>query len=164
MVMESLGLRRLALVTGASSATGLELAGQFAAQGFDLVMVADDAGLVPAAVSITDFGVGVEPVRADPRTQAGAEALWSRVEALARPLAAAALLDLDGTTHLADLVVRHMAAHGEGRVLFASSAPGASDLRFFESPSSIRSQGGGRFVPDGANALLRGLAEPGGGA
>ncbi len=39
------GDRPLALVTGASSGIGLELAKQFAQNGFDLVVVAEDDGI-----------------------------------------------------------------------------------------------------------------------
>ena len=42
--------RPLALVTGASSGIGLELAKQFAQNGFDLVVVAEAAELEPEAV------------------------------------------------------------------------------------------------------------------
>ena len=41
--------RPLALVTGASSGIGFELARQFADNGFDLIVNAEDAGLAAAA-------------------------------------------------------------------------------------------------------------------
>jgi uncharacterized protein len=41
--------RSLALVTGASSGIGFELARQFADNGFDLIVNAEDAGLAAAA-------------------------------------------------------------------------------------------------------------------
>ena len=44
--------RPLALVTGASSGIGLELAKQFAQNGFDLVVVAEDDELEPAAAEL----------------------------------------------------------------------------------------------------------------
>jgi short-subunit dehydrogenase len=142
--MEASTPRPLALVTGASSGIGLELAKQFAAHGFDVVIAAEDGDVFTAATGIAATGVHAEPVQADLRTEAGVEELWRRVESLGRPLQAAALnagvgqggafadqdlrdvleivdLNVRGTTHLAHLVVRHMAARGEGRILFTSS-------------------------------------------
>ncbi len=83
--------RPLALVTGASSGIGLELAKQFAAHDFDLVIAAEDAQLSTVAVGIAASGVTVEAVEADLRTDAGVDELWRRVASIGRPLAAAAL-------------------------------------------------------------------------
>jgi short-subunit dehydrogenase len=135
--------RPLALVTGASSGIGLELAKQFAAAGFDLVVAAEDAGLHTAAEGLAASGVAVEAVQADLATEAGVDELWTRTVALG-PLGAAALnagigaggpfaendlerelavidLNVRGTVHLAKHVVQHMVARGEGRILFTSS-------------------------------------------
>jgi NAD(P)-dependent dehydrogenase (short-subunit alcohol dehydrogenase family) len=57
----------LALVTGASSGIGLELARQFAQHGFDLVVNAEDAGIEKAAMLLRAEGAVVHPVRAPPR-------------------------------------------------------------------------------------------------
>jgi len=54
--------RPLALVTGASSGIGHELARQFADNGFDLVVNAEDAGLAPAAQQLRDSGANFRPV------------------------------------------------------------------------------------------------------
>src|SRR4051812_38145479 len=55
----------LALVTGASSGIGLELAKQFAAHGFDLIIAAEDADIETVAGGIRASGVEVEAVRVD---------------------------------------------------------------------------------------------------
>src|SRR5688572_20117738 len=55
----------LAVVTGASSGIGLELAWQFAAHGFDLIVAAEDEQLEAAASDLRSSGVGVEAVRVD---------------------------------------------------------------------------------------------------
>ena len=47
----------LAVVTGASSGIGFQLAKQFVENGYDLLIVAEDAGLVEAAQALRVFGV-----------------------------------------------------------------------------------------------------------
>jgi len=140
--------RPLALVTGASSGIGLELAKQFAEHGFDLVVCAEDPELAQAARELDAHGTMVEAVQADLATPAGVEELWARTEALGRPLDAIALnagvgkggafaetpleddlrivdLNVRSTVHLAKLAIRQMAARGQGRVLITSSVASA---------------------------------------
>lgn len=136
--------RPLALVTGASSGIGLELAKQFAQNGFDLVVVAEDAELETAAVELRGLGAAVSPVRADLTVRAEVDKVVAAVRGSGRTLDAAALnagvgvagkfaeTDLDAelgmvelncasTVQLAKHVVRDMVARGEGRILFTSS-------------------------------------------
>jgi short-subunit dehydrogenase len=54
--MEASTPRSLALVTGASSGIGLDLAKQFAEHGFDLVMAAEDDELLIAAAEVEGLG------------------------------------------------------------------------------------------------------------
>lgn len=63
--------RPLAVVTGASSGIGRELARQFATSGFDVVVAADDSELAPAADDLAASGAGVQAVWADLSTDAG---------------------------------------------------------------------------------------------
>ena len=72
----------LAVVTGASSGIGFELARQFAEHEFDLVIAADDEGIVGAADELRDLRVQVEPVQADLTRAEEVERLWDRVRAL----------------------------------------------------------------------------------
>src|SRR3954471_24536911 len=81
--------RPLAVVTGASSGIGLELAKQFAEHDFDLVIAAEDQELNEAAQEIGDSVVDV--VQVDLATDEGVEELWRRVQATGRPLDAVAL-------------------------------------------------------------------------
>jgi uncharacterized protein len=68
----------LAVVTGASSGIGLELGRQFAANGFDLIVAAEDEGIHAAAGRLRVNGGGVEAVQADLATEAGVENLYRR--------------------------------------------------------------------------------------
>ncbi len=136
--------RPLALVTGASSGIGLELAKQFATNGFDLVIAAEDAELAQAVDALQGFGGQVHAVQVDLATPEGVEELHARATALGRPLDAAALnagvglggpfvendlereleivdLNVRSLVHLAKHVVRAMVARGQGRLLITSS-------------------------------------------
>ncbi len=136
--------RPLALVTGASSGIGLELAKQFAEHGFDLIVAAEDVELDDAVEELRTLGGAVAPVSVDLRKRTDVQRLVAAVRGAGRPLDAAALnagvgvggafvdTDLDAeldlielncvsTVHLAKYVVRDMVARGEGRVLFTSS-------------------------------------------
>ena len=158
--------RPLALVTGASSGIGLELAKQFAENGFDLLINAEDDRLDAAATALAATGADVHLVRADLRTPEGVRQVHSAVTASGRPLAAAALnagvgrggafLDIDidddveiidlnvtSTVRLAKLVLRDMAARDEGRVLItssiASTMPGSFQAVYNASKSFLQS-------------------------
>ena len=58
--LESSTSRPLAVVTGASSGIGLELARQFADHDFDLLIAAEDPGIESAAEELRSSGVEVE--------------------------------------------------------------------------------------------------------
>ncbi|MDP9436921.1 MAG: SDR family NAD(P)-dependent oxidoreductase [Actinomycetota bacterium] len=136
--------RPLALVTGASSGIGLELARELAVRGHDLVVTAEDAELDTAAATLSAAGTQVTPVRADLSTPAGVEQLWAAAKAVGRPLDVVCLnagvgkggpfvendleaelqviaLNVTGTVHLAKRVLQDMVARGSGRVLVTSS-------------------------------------------
>ena len=67
--------RPFAIVTGASSGIGLELARQCAAHGFDLLLVADEPAIDQAATAIGQSGVDIRSIRADLATIKGVERL-----------------------------------------------------------------------------------------
>jgi short-subunit dehydrogenase len=136
--------RPLALVTGASSGIGRELAKQFAQNGFDLIIAAEDVELDDATEELREHGVAVAPVSVDLTRRADVERLAAAVQGAGRPLDAAALnagvghggafvdtdleaelgiveLNCASTVHLAKRVVQQMVARGEGRILFTSS-------------------------------------------
>jgi short-subunit dehydrogenase len=147
--MDSTPTKPLAVVTGASSGIGLELAKQFAAHGFDLIVAAEDDELRAAADVIRAEGAEVEALQVDLATDGAVDELYGRIQAAGRPVAALALnagigaggafagphpdrtdlaqelqlidLNVRSTVHLAKHVVSDMVARDEGRVLFTSS-------------------------------------------
>src|SRR4051794_2406976 len=83
--------KSLAVVTGASSGIGFELAKQFATNDFDLLVAAEDAELATAAAELQGLGARVEAVRVDLATPAGVEELAGAVSRQGRPVDALAL-------------------------------------------------------------------------
>lgn len=156
----------LALVTGASSGIGLELAKQFARGGFDVVVTAEDEGLDRAAGLVRAEGAQVVAVRADLRHEQGIQQLWTEVQGLGRPLEAAALnagvgvggafvdtdwgrdlevieLNVVGTTALMKLCLVEMTGRNSGRLLvtssIASTMPGSYQSIYNASKAFIQS-------------------------
>ncbi|SES35538.1 Short-chain dehydrogenase [Lentzea xinjiangensis] len=147
-------MNALAVVTGASSGIGYELAKVLADNAFDVVVVAEDERIDDAAaqIGLRSGGVHVEPVRADLRGYEGVEALVARLRAMGRPVDVLAVnagvgvggdfvrdTSLDDNLEIIDLNVRSavhlthrllgdMVDRKQGKVLFTSSiaatAPG----------------------------------------
>ena len=132
--------RPLAVVTGGSSGIGLELAKQFAENGFDLIIAAEQADKLQAAAA--EIGGKVETVTADLSTEDGVQTLYRalngrEVDALAanagRGLGEAFLdqewdevmkvvdTNITGTIRLVYLVGADMRARGDGKILITSS-------------------------------------------
>ncbi|MEV8047343.1 SDR family NAD(P)-dependent oxidoreductase [Streptomyces griseoluteus] len=161
-------LKPLALVTGASSGIGFELAKQLGERGYDLIVNAEnDTRLRQAAQDIrAETGASVEPVRADLRHYDQAEELWTAVTATGRPLDVAVLnagvgqggpfaetdledeleivdLNVRSTVHLGKRVVREMVSRGRGRILvtssIASTMPGTFQAVYNASKSFVQS-------------------------
>src|SRR5262249_57665860 len=82
--------RPLALVTGASSGIGFELARVFAENGFDLVINAE-AELDDAKRELENEVANVETVRADLAKPRAVEKVYDKVRKTGRPLDPAAL-------------------------------------------------------------------------
>jgi short-subunit dehydrogenase len=136
--------RPLAVVTGASSGIGYELAKLCAENGFDLV-VAADRPLEEAVGTLRGLGAEVESVEADLATPEGVDRLYEAIGG--RPVDALlanaghglgrAFLDQDfdevrhvidtnitGTVYLIQKVGRDMRARGQGRILITGSIAG----------------------------------------
>ncbi len=139
--------KQFAVVTGASSGIGYELAKQFAQNGFDLLIVADGGGINAAARDMESLGAQVEAVQTDLATHEGMHKLQSAIQSSGRPVDAIALnagvgvsgrfvetdlgkelnmvdLNVTSTLHLAKFIVKQMVARGSGRILFTASIAG----------------------------------------
>jgi uncharacterized protein len=133
-----------AVVTGASSGIGLELARQFAEHGFPVLVAAEDGAIEAAATELRREGAEVRTVQVDLSTPEGVEQLAGEIAALGAPVDALAInagvgvsggfldgdvrahlalvdLNVRGAVQLARLVLPSMVARGAGGVLFTSS-------------------------------------------
>jgi short-subunit dehydrogenase len=133
------------VVTGASSGIGLELAKQFAANGFDLLIAAEEDAVHDAARTLSSHGVHVDAVQADLSTFNGVEQLVAAATANDRPVDALAVnagigvggdfvrdtdlesnlkivnLNCTSAVHLSKRLLPGMVERGRGRVLYTSS-------------------------------------------
>jgi uncharacterized protein len=140
-------VKKVALVTGASSGIGYSLAQELASRGYHLIVSSAGGRLESAAEDLRGYGVDVLELQADLATRQGVEELWDWVRSSGNAIDVACLnagvglgglfkdTDLDaelkmlelncvGAVHLAKYVVRDMAERGEGRILFTSSIAG----------------------------------------
>ena len=73
-------VRPLAVVTGASSGIGLELARLCAENGFDVVIAADEPRIEESARELRTRGVECTPVQCDLASRDGIDALIEAIE------------------------------------------------------------------------------------
>jgi len=78
--------RRLAVVTGASSGIGYELAKVAAEAGFDLAIGADEPQIEKAATELRSLGARVEATQADLSTIQGNDRLYALAQTFGRPV------------------------------------------------------------------------------
>src|SRR5215212_7025445 len=139
------GNRPLAMVTGASTGIGYELAVYCAKEGFDLLVVADQPEIHEAAAQFRNYGVDAEAVEADLATVDGVEKFYQAANG--RPVGALlanaghglghAFLDQDfedvrhvidtnvtGTVYLIHRLGQGMRDRGAGRILITGSIAG----------------------------------------
>jgi uncharacterized protein len=137
--------RQLALVTGASSGIGYELARRCAVEGFDLLVAADEPQIFEAARNFEMLGAQVTAIQADLATLEGVDRLYNAANG--RPIDALlanagrglgdAFLNQDfdqarhvidtnitGTVYLIHKVGRDMRARRSGRILITGSIAG----------------------------------------
>jgi len=135
--------RPLAVISGASSGIGLELARECARNGYDL-LVAADRPLGTAASELEALGARVRAVQADLATHEGLEQLIGAIDQPVAALLANAghglggaffdqsLSDIEhvidtnitGTLYLIHRIGKDMAARGSGRILIVGSIAG----------------------------------------
>jgi short-subunit dehydrogenase len=72
--------RPFAIVTGASTGIGFELAKRCAKEGYDLLIAADEPAIEQAATSLRNAGTDVEAVQADLATTEGVDKLYAATE------------------------------------------------------------------------------------
>ncbi|MDB5413828.1 MAG: oxidoreductase [Rubritepida sp.] len=137
--------RKLAVVTGASSGIGYELAQRCAKEGFDLLVVADEPEINSAAASFKSEGIDVEALQVDLSTTEGVDRLYQAIRG--RPVEALlanagrglghGFLDqsfedvrkvvdtnITGTIYLLHKVAADMRRAGHGRILITGSIAG----------------------------------------
>jgi short-subunit dehydrogenase len=160
--------RPFAVITGASSGIGQELAVQFAQHGYDVLITAEQAEIALAADDLRQrYTVSVIPVRADLAAPDGVDQLWDAIRATGRPVEAICLnagrgaggafvtdtrledeqniidVNVSSTVQLAKRVLPDMVARGAGRVLFtssiASTMPGTYQAVYNASKSFVQS-------------------------
>lgn len=174
--MDTQQTRPFAVVTGASSGIGFELAKVFAENGFDLLITAEDEEIETAQRELSRLSAGVECARENLATEEGVERLYQRIRAAGRPVDALALnagigaggdfaretelgkelrlidLNVRSTVHLCKLAVRDMVARDAGRILFtssiASTMPGSFQAVYNASKSFVQA-----FAPALRNEL-----------
>jgi NAD(P)-dependent dehydrogenase (short-subunit alcohol dehydrogenase family) len=72
--------RPFAIVTGASTGIGFELAKRCAKEGYDLLVAADESEIKRAAASLRDGSTEVEALQADLATTEGVDKLYAAVK------------------------------------------------------------------------------------
>jgi len=137
--------RPFAVVTGASTGIGYELAKLFAQNGYDLLLAADESAVDSAAADFRQLGVDADSINVDLAQMRGVEALYDAIKG--RPVDALlanagrglghGFLDqnfddilrvintnVTGTVYLLHLVGKDMRARGTGRILITGSIAG----------------------------------------
>jgi uncharacterized protein len=137
--------QKLAIVTGASTGIGFELAKQCAAHGYDLLVAADEPAIHQSASTFRDLGVNVDVVETDLATTEGVDELYAAIRG--RPVSALlanagrglgkGFLDqrfddirrvvdtnITGTIYLIHKVANDMRARHGGRILITGSIAG----------------------------------------
>lgn len=136
----------LAVVTGASSGIGYELAAELVRRGYDLIVASSGERLTTAAQNLRAYGHTVIETTADLATPDGVENLWSEIERSGQVDVACinagiglgglfkdtdlneelrmVNLNCTGAVHLAKYLVKQMAARRAGKILFTSSIAG----------------------------------------
>jgi len=170
--------RPLAVVTGASSGIGYELARELAHRGYDLVITAENEEITDAAMHCERLGAQVTAALADLRDPEEVERFATQAQASGRPVDVLAVnagvgasgdfvtdttladslavvdLNVRSAVYLAKLMVPAMVDRGSGRLLFTSSiaatSPGPFQTVYHASKAFLQ------FFAQGLREELRG--------
>ena len=142
----------LAVITGASSGIGYELAKVFAENGYDLLVVAEDIAIIEAALSFRVFGTHVEYAQVDLSDTSKVKTLYDQIKMKGIPVEVIAVnagvgiggffinnsweeelnlmkLNVISSVYLTKLILQDMVAQQRGKILITSSieatTPGA---------------------------------------
>ncbi len=141
--------RQLAVVTGASSGIGLELAKCAIENGFDVLIAAENDSIHTVAAELRRDGVMIASEQVDLATYEGVEQLYQAVHGLGREVDVLLLnagvgvggefvktsleeelkliaLNCTSVVHLAKRVAKDMVARGHGRIMITSSIVGTA--------------------------------------
>lgn len=142
---EKSSLKPLAVVTGASSGIGYELAKQFAQHGYDLIILSENPAIVEAGQTCGALGAEVESYVIDLADYNGVDELKTKIEELGRPVEAIAInmgigtlselssdpswetelqlinLNVVATLHLEKEFSKEMSKRKSGKILITSS-------------------------------------------
>lgn len=149
-------VNQVAVVTGASSGIGYELAKLAAEEGFDLVVAADEPQIEDAARMLRSLGATVYAIQTDVTTTEGVDKVYAAARAVGRPITAlftnaghslgGAFLDQDpadwghaidtkvtGTPYLIHKLARDFRTRNEGRILITGSIASPGTRAFVDS-------------------------------
>lgn len=136
--------KSFAVITGASSGIGFELARQFGQNGFDLLIASSTNDIFEAQDHLEEEGFTVEAIKANLASYAGVEHLVQNIKRIGRPLEAIAInagigmggrftetnlnqeinlinLNIVSVVHLTKRILPLMQSQAHGRILYTSS-------------------------------------------
>lgn len=116
-------IKPLAVVTCASTGLGYELARQFAKNGFDLIVVAENPSIVEIAEELKDYGVDAISFQLDLATHEGVDILYKKIVSMGRPVEVLGISQLksDSFSYLSKCLLKDMISTGKGHMFFNST-------------------------------------------
>lgn len=151
-----------AVITGASTVIGLELAKQFGLNGYELLIVSGSDDIFTTQQKLEEMGIVVEAMKANLASYAGVENLYARIQKFGKPLDIIAInasvgsggeftetdlreeinlinLNIVSTIHLVKRILPDMRDREAGRILFTSVMPSPYEAVYDASISFINS-------------------------